>query len=184
MAKKIEQCPICGWNDEKAERLHELNEMTREFGGPEQTEHGRKMPAADRAERTQLELEYRKHTDTCGEPEMVKVAPTKTPWEEALAQAPDDDLLAEVKRRGLKLDEKKSKGKSDKKEDDASGDQPRTTVPVNEEGQNSVGTHPEGPRGVSSTGQAKAEDGGADTKADGQPEVKDTGISTPPQGAA
>lgn len=195
----MKQCPKCGWNEEKRDRLTELQDMTNEFGGVTMTEHGRKMPAEDREERTQLEAEHIQHRDNCGDPPMVEAREENPAWKEGLSQAPDDALIAEMQRRKLTLPEKKAKngqksadadtketnntkeGQSrGRKDPDAgsSGKKVRTTTPTSDEGEKSVGTHSAGPRGVASTGEQKGGGDQADTKGDGQPHVKDT---HPPQ---
>ena len=102
----MEQCPKCGWNEAKAARLHELEDITQQFGGRSDqnrlpmTEHGRKMPAADREERTQLEGERNHHESNCGSPAMINVK-EPVPQIQTLETAPDADILAEARRRGL-----------------------------------------------------------------------------------
>ena len=190
----MKKCPKCGWSEEKRDRLTELQDMTNEFGGVNMQEHGRKMPAEDREERTQLEAEYIQHRDSCGDPPLVDAAPEHPEWEEGLSQAPDNALIAEMHRRKLTLpkakngkpkedakSESEGKGQSrGRKDPDAgsSGEKVRTTTPTSDEGEKSVGTHSAGPRGVASTGEQKGGDDQADTKGDGQPHVKDT---HPPQ---
>lgn len=94
----METCPRCGWSEERAARLRELEALTRAADQPQ----SRKLPAGIREERTNLEQQRLIHEGRCllqdEEPEEEYEALT---WEEALEDAPTQALIDELQRRAL-----------------------------------------------------------------------------------